>query len=145
MVAGKTPTRVHRLIDSIYGAELLLLIGPSNGLTTWLTRHGYPADEEAPAQGKTIELVHPTHGDAVWIVWMPADAVLSTIAHECVHLAAEVLRNRDVVLTRDSEEAFAYYVSSMFEQMRALLQRTRSPSKIQRRPHRKARGRRARR
>src|SRR6185503_12966239 len=132
-------THVHALTDSIYGADVQLLVGAKPCLTSWLTRHGYPPDdEEASADGKTIELVHPTRG-AVWIVWLPPDVALSTIAHECVHLAAEVLRDRDVVLTRDSEEAYAYYVSSMFEQMRAALHPTRRPSPRRRRRRRRRR------
>ena len=108
---------VHPLRDSIYGAECTLLVGPIEQLAPWLERHDYPTDEDTTrwAEGKTQQFTRDTYSE--WILWLPATARPDTVSHECVHLAAQVLRDCDVRLTRASEEAYAYYQSSMFDQV----------------------------
>lgn len=46
---------------------------------------------------------------------------LSTISHEAVHGAMAVFRDKQIPMTQDSEEPFAYYQTYLFEQIIARL------------------------
>lgn len=104
------------LVDSVYGADVVIVVSPLAEFHAWLARQYADVDtlEWRASLGKTV-----THEDGPireWTLWFPPGAPVDTIVHESLHLCAQVLRHRGVPLSRDSEEAYAYYLEAIVHQ-----------------------------
>lgn len=54
-----------------------------------------------------------------WIIWLANGRDIPELTHEAFHITSNVLRHRGVVLSNDSEEAFAYTLTSIVDQILA--------------------------
>lgn len=131
------------LIDIVYGADVTIVVGPIDEFRPWVETH-YATEFadlrwDGTVAGRVLQHRAPTYTE--WIVWFPPRVSLDTIAHESVHLAARVLRDRNLKLCDDSEEAYAYYLESLFRQLRQAV----TDAAAARRRQRKLKGRKTRR
>lgn len=113
----------RRLTDPIYLAPATVIIGPPAETQAWLKRHFHDEDPVDPDVAAST-LQYDTPDGTTWVtVFTPVRSrsltldQLGTVAHEGFHLAARILRNRGVPLTEESEEAYAYYLGSLFVQL----------------------------
>jgi hypothetical protein len=127
---GRIWTRT--ITDTVYRADITIVICELDELWGYLTTRGLhdvmPA-ELAPSAGKTFES-HLRQRDieiSEWYLWLPdwnphgsPQEHLEqwfTLTHETVHLTAQVLRRYGVILSRESEEAYAYYYEALLRTM----------------------------
>jgi hypothetical protein len=110
---------------STYNTDVTLLVGSIDDLNTWL-KATYPNADFGDysgrrSSGKVIE--HTGNGFTEFMIWFPSwdrtpgRGQIKTLAHECFHLAAKILRMVGVGLTDESEEAFAYLQSAFILDM----------------------------
>ncbi|GAA6162583.1 hypothetical protein NBRC116590_02870 [Pelagimonas sp. KU-00592-HH] len=74
--------------------------------------HGF-RDKRAKAMASELTDEKNTHW---WAVYLPEEVDLSTIVHECSHLADMVMESHGVPLGWESTEVRAYVLQRMFEQ-----------------------------
>lgn len=120
--------RQRLLTDPVYNAEARVLVGSAAATQAWLTKHC--ADHEAldpDVLASTVE--YTTDQGTEWFVCLPPAPArtltipqVGTVVHESFHLCVRILRNRGVVLTEDSEEAYAYYLGALFQQLAQAVQ-----------------------
>lgn len=112
------------ILDSVYGADVTVIISGRPELLTFLRRLGATdLDDDSQALGSTFQ--HRTDHFTEWIVWFPQRPSVHTLIHECLHVTMQVLRDRGVMLCRESEEAFVYYFCALYRQMDAAVSRHR--------------------
>lgn len=113
-------------LNDIYGAEIMLVIGPLEEFKAWMLETYPEADFSAVqwrgASGRTIRHEDEDGSEIYdWFVWLPVwsgrRGDVLTLAHECNHLAIQILRNVGVKLVEESEEAYTYLSGGL---MRAL-------------------------
>ncbi len=49
------------------------------------------------------------------IIWAKPDVTLSTVVHESIHAAIELLKKRAIPLSEDTEEVYAYLIEFLFK------------------------------
>jgi hypothetical protein len=125
--AGAAEMSLHRrsLRDSIFKADITLLVGSIDELRREFDRKADTTGALADSNAKVIEYTH-SNGVIEWYVWFPrwdpkSPYNVDTLVHEMVHLASQILRHRGVVMCRESEETYAYYQEALFRMVRGQL------------------------
>jgi hypothetical protein len=129
---------IKELVDSVYGADVVLFVGSRQRLLSWLrseyrcpakqTARDIPNDSMARVLIVDVEADDPPRALAsmfvLWLAkWEDTPGMHSTLAHEAYHLACHVLEHHGVNTTE--QEAVAYYLDSVVEQCtRALMETT---------------------
>jgi hypothetical protein len=114
----------------VYRTSFVLVRCARADIRTWLGREIPYADfveslarrfnpEQTFYRGQFVGGHHNEHGD-VAVVWLHPDSDVDTLAHELLHVLTSVLADRGLLLSNDSDEAFAYYLAWL---MRESLQR----------------------
>ena len=57
------------------------------------------------------------HSKSMLILVIPFTVTAGVIAHECLHLARMILRNRDIPFSDDTEEVYAYLLDYLVEEI----------------------------
>lgn len=118
--------RVWHWSDPLYDVSVLLLKCKPEQATTELTRifgtiTGNGVGEFGNFTGAKTLWVERKQGVAL-VLWFPQwwtakdGHHLGVLAHECFHAAEFVMRERGMVLTDASDEAYAYYLAWMFRE-----------------------------
>ena len=141
--------RVRTLVDPVYGAGFVFLVGTPAELRA--CRH--PAAKLVAAPGPQTAGLYvqapdtaPTMPHIIWLDRTDNDDRELALWHEAFHAAAHVLRERGLRLTPASEEAFAYFLTWVGRELRAtwrdavLAARRRAPRRSSRGARRSRRG-----
>jgi len=109
--------------DSVYQTDVTVCIGPYGSFRRWFAKRHFmdqlPFADRVPC-GKTVEFEYDNDGVKSWYVWFPdhpdvsLPALFATLVHESFHVSTQILRDRGLSLTRESEEAFAYHMTDVF-------------------------------
>jgi hypothetical protein len=114
----------HRTVtDTVYRADIHISIGALADFKVWMRKRTGATDEQMGmarwkhALGKVIEHSWDDGGCEffVWFPWVPTSQ--ATIAHEAFHVTAQLLRSRSIPLNFDTEEAYAYHLGSVFDEL----------------------------
>lgn len=112
----------------MYRAEIIVVVCRLSDLLTFMERRGVTDFTAVSSTAKVIEHTETVAGVSVaeWILWLPDwDGTKReqwlTLSHEIVHLHAQILRRHGVILTRESEEAYAYYYEALLRSIARLL------------------------
>lgn len=117
------------IIDPIYDADLLLLVGPPDWADALLRRRfpGADLDPFTPFHfGRSIRIENATPGEeaetyVLWLHHRPEDPRgFGNLAHEVAHVTFFLLDDRGLAHTHASDEAFAYHQEWL---MRTVLER----------------------
>lgn len=144
------------IVDAIFDTDIDVVVATVPEIRAWLAKQSTFEDRDSDEEwaSANAETLQSAALPARWLVWFPPvrDAVtdpqqLATLVHESLHVTAQVLSDRGVVLCPESEEVFAYYQTAVFVQMFAVLQASarshRSPTTTTKKKPTKQRRRRA--
>lgn len=119
------------LIDPIFATDISLIVCTIPEIRTWIQQHPDFEDHDTQEDWESAhaETLKTEHGPSRWLVWLSPTLVsvtdpesLGTLVHESEHVTAQVLRDRGVELSAESEEVFAYYQTWLFVRFLLLLQ-----------------------
>lgn len=119
---------VQVLKDEIFRGDIYLVAGPIKMFTLWIRKRYDEPTFAMVHSGSLGRVVYHewAGGGREWVVHFPTVTPLATsVVHECVHVALDVLGHRGIVLGKsgDADEAVAYYVEAMFRQITTVLAR----------------------
>ena len=107
--------------DEIYGTNVYF---------TKCTRRVYEkmvADEFgeiSPEKSKSVMAtfeVYQLKNKPCHVVWLSEGAGIDQLVHECLHLTHDVMQYRGLILTDQSDEAYAYFLQFIFREMKILV------------------------
>jgi len=133
---------VREIHDSIYLADVYLVVCSFDDFKGWLKRHQEfeYTQEEIDALtncgGKQIH-VEGRNGLNWWIVWFPhwynTPAARQALVHESIHLAVSILNNRGMGELGDrTEEAYTYYAAAWYRMLETELLKRHESGKTRR-------------
>lgn len=106
---------IRTLTDGVYRADVHIVIGPFDKYKVWLNKETGCETRERQPQARVTRWQRDD-GVVEWFVWIPEtwSAPLEhwqqrTLLHETRHLSDQIMRDRGVEWTDESEEAFAYH------------------------------------
>lgn len=119
----KKRLRQFQWADELYDVSIVLLHGEWEPALAWMdTKFGEVVEADVgQGEGAKTMLIKRDRGMAI-VLWFPRwfsiknGNHLSVMAHECFHAAEFLLRERGMVLTDSSDEAYAYYIAWMFRE-----------------------------
>lgn len=110
--------KLKSFITEIYNVRLFYLI------SDWKTcikivkdEFNYELKDEEEGEGYTIPLEHKNGGAGVFI-WIDKNHRDDVLIHEVFHAAKFILFNRGIGLTDSSEEAYAYFLTYLFNSIK---------------------------
>ena len=109
------------LHDEIYGSNVYY-VKCSRGMYTKMIKREF--NEIAPEKADTVMAtfeVYPHKGIAIRVVWLAEKAGIDQLVHECFHLTHDVMQDRGLYLTDQSDEAYAYFMQFVFKKMKVLI------------------------
>jgi hypothetical protein len=112
---------IRHAYDPIYRADVYVAIGDLGHFKAWVKHRDYDAQDLATwgkSNGKVIEHEDSATGELKWYVWFPEpkdDISISTLVHESLHVASLILRSRGIDHNEETEEAYTYYQTSIFD------------------------------
>lgn len=108
--------RARHFNDPIYDVEFYVLRCPFAQLEPWIVAN-LTTEFEIGEEGDAHTMIGK--GAKVITFWFPpkVDIDLGVIAHEAVHGACSVLRDRGIRFTTGAEEALAYYVGYLVREI----------------------------
>ena len=127
------PAKIERILEVPIYNWIILLVGgfDAKELTGILKDNGiekYAIDEivnnAKMCDPFTVALHYEISDQHSSVIWLPKPLTLRSIpaiAHECLHAANCILGNKGLRLTRESEEAYCYLHTFIFEQTLNLL------------------------
>jgi hypothetical protein len=113
------PARLHayRLTADIYGAWVDVFTSREN-MAKWFTARGETWEPNKGIQGNAVRYTDPA-GVKWFLSYLPPDATVENLAHECLHLAWDILDARGVKVTADNDEPLAYLMAHLLRQVLA--------------------------
>ena len=125
---------VKELFEQTYKADVTVMLSTLDELNRWMRKRDPDVEFDGfgISSGKVISHdwssgFNADHGVREWIVWFPtwprkpSEWDLAGLAHETSHLAMQILRHRRLYLSEDTEEAYAYYIDSLFRVLSKVL------------------------
>lgn len=118
-------------VDAIFQTDVQLVVCSVPEIRAWLQQHPEFTDDERDEDWHAAfaTTLKTTSGPARWLVWLsPTRCAVSnpdhlgTLVHESLHVTAQVLGDRGALLSDESEEVFAYYLTAIFLQFHNALQ-----------------------
>ncbi len=117
MAIKKDWTLRKKLQDPVYKSYVLLWVGGNpNNVDTWLSDRGFHVP---PTEPDTIAFVAGAH--RVYVIYFNKSPRPEIIAHECLHLASNIMRDVGMETNRFTEEAQAYLLQYFYEQIAEVL------------------------
>ena len=104
------PLPIYRQIVKIYTGESY------KDITTKIEKdYGLEPFEYDFQTASSLVVTHKEDNLIHFILILPKDVSYSTLAHECLHCAWDILGHVDVEVTKDNHEALAYLVGHIMD------------------------------
>jgi hypothetical protein len=103
------------ILDNVYMQEYLIIFAPTYKKFCEIIKKEI---NFSPRQGENDESVTgefnglTNKGGSLGIIWSSDKTI--NLVHEIYHACAWALRNRDIYLTEDTEESYAYYYTFLY-------------------------------
>lgn len=125
--------KIIKIHEKMYGIPLRLIIAPWEEYKTHIKKtYGFTESEQRFFGGMSYLVTSENKGEAEGIIWMPSfdnsmDSI-STLAHECLHIAIRVLDKMGVITNIDNQEPLCYLQQYYFKAALEKMQK-RQPNK----------------
>lgn len=108
--------------DAIYEASISIIPKCTVAeLVKYFKRHGFDYAEGNDSEALHYKLIDPSKGQTYhYLIFEQFENTprgIAVLVHEIDHLRLSILKERGLVLSDDSEEAFSYYLQYLTEKM----------------------------
>lgn len=115
-----SPSRRFRLRVAPYAGVVNVLFAPASEGAPWLQRNG--AEEGVGDDDEASTVIHTAGAVYMWVD-SERDDYVPILAHELVHAAVAILDRAGVPISEENDEAIAYLVGHLMQEIRKRLAR----------------------